>query len=201
MRRLVRVALLCATGALVLALTGPVAAMAAPPVGATGATGATARSGSTASTASTSTAPSGRAGGTGAPAAATPTTTYVPSGGTPAATTPTTGATGTSTPTTGATGTPGATTSATTPAQALLNKRFGKATKATAHKKRHIGTPAIVIAAVAVLVALACAAWALARHRAYEPHWWLSLRHAMAEAGFRASATWAEFTDWARLGR
>jgi hypothetical protein len=28
----------------------------------------------------------------------------------------------------------------------------------------------------------------------------LSLRHAMAEAGFRASATWAEFSDWVRLG-
>jgi len=39
-----------------------------------------------------------------------------------------------------------------------------------------------------------------ARRRAFEPHWLLSLRHAMAEAGFRASATWAEFSDWVRLG-
>ena len=96
---------------------------------------------------------------------------------------------------------PTATAPATTPSQALFNKRFGKASKAAAHKKRQVGTPAIVIAALAALVALACAAWALARHRAYEPHWWLSLRHAMAEAGFRVSATWAEVTDWARLGR
>jgi hypothetical protein len=36
--------------------------------------------------------------------------------------------------------------------------------------------------------------------RAFEPHWLLSLRHAMAEAGFRLSATWAEFSDWVRLG-
>ena len=117
----------------------------------------------------------------------------MPSGGTPpAATTPATDATG---------GTPTTTAPATTPSQALVNKRFGKASKATVHKKRRISTLAIVIAALAALVALACAAWAVARQRAYEPHWWLSLRHAMAEAGFRTSATWAEFTDWARLGR
>ncbi len=65
----------------------------------------------------------------------------------------------------------------------------------------HISTEAIVLAAIAALLLLACAAWAFARSRAYEPHWLLSLRHAMAEAGFRTSATWAEFTDWARLGR
>jgi hypothetical protein len=59
---------------------------------------------------------------------------------------------------------------------------------------------AIAIAAVAALVVLACAAWGVARRRAFEPQWSLSLRHAIAEAGFRASATWAEFTDWLRLG-
>jgi hypothetical protein len=57
-----------------------------------------------------------------------------------------------------------------------------------------------VLAAIAALLLLACAAWAFARSRAYEPHWLLSLRHAMAEAGFRTSATWAEFSDWVRLG-
>jgi len=65
----------------------------------------------------------------------------------------------------------------------------------------HVSTEAIVLAAIAALLLLASAAWAFARSRAYEPHWLLSLRHAMAEAGFRTSATWAEFTDWARLGR
>jgi hypothetical protein len=58
-----------------------------------------------------------------------------------------------------------------------------------------------VIAALAALLVLGCAAWALARSKAFEPHWLLSLRHAMAEAGFRASETWSEFADWARLGR
>ena len=65
----------------------------------------------------------------------------------------------------------------------------------------HLSTEAIVLVAIAVLLLLACAAWAFARSRAYEPHWLLSLHYAMAEAGFRTSATWAEFTDWVRLGR
>jgi hypothetical protein len=64
-----------------------------------------------------------------------------------------------------------------------------------------ISTAAIVAAAAAAFVALCCLLWAIARMNAFEPRWTLSLRHALAEAGFRASATWAEFTDWARLGR
>jgi uncharacterized protein HemX len=69
------------------------------------------------------------------------------------------------------------------------------------HHATHVSTEAIVLAAIAVLAVLACAAWAFARSRAYEPQWMLSLSHSMAEAGFRVSATWAEFWDWARLGR
>ena len=65
---------------------------------------------------------------------------------------------------------------------------------------RPLSTGAIVIAAFAALLVLACLGWALARRRAFEPHWLLSLRHATAEAGFRASATWSEFLDWVRLG-
>ena len=64
----------------------------------------------------------------------------------------------------------------------------------------HVSALAIAIAALGALLVLACAAWALARRRAFEPHWWLSLRHAIAEARFRVSATWAEFADWVRLG-
>jgi hypothetical protein len=63
-----------------------------------------------------------------------------------------------------------------------------------------LSTGAIAIAVVAALLVLACLGWALARRRAFEPHWMLSLRHAMAEAGFRLSATCAEFADWVRLG-
>ena len=60
---------------------------------------------------------------------------------------------------------------------------------------------AIALAILAGLLALAAAAWGIARRQAYEPRWWASLRHEIAEAGYRASATWAEFTDWVRLGR
>jgi hypothetical protein len=60
---------------------------------------------------------------------------------------------------------------------------------------------AIAIAVLAALIALGCAAWGISRHRAFEPQWLLALRHSMAEAGTHASATWAEFTDWMRLGR
>jgi hypothetical protein len=60
---------------------------------------------------------------------------------------------------------------------------------------------AIAIAIVAAIVAIGCLAWAVARRRALEPRWLLSLRHTLAEAGLRASETWAELGDWLRLGR
>ena len=60
---------------------------------------------------------------------------------------------------------------------------------------------AIVLIVLAGLLLLACAVWGFAQARAWEPKWLLALRHAIAEAGFRASATWREFGDWARLGR
>jgi hypothetical protein len=143
--------------------------------------------------------------------ASTPTTMYVPSGGVapgattaPAATTP--GATTTPvTPTTPTATTPTvATPTTSTPANTIATLSLTQTGKAQAKKAkgdRPLSTGAIVIAALALLLLLGCIAWALARRRAFEPHWLLSLRHAMAEAGFRASATWSEFADWARLGR
>jgi hypothetical protein len=65
----------------------------------------------------------------------------------------------------------------------------------------HTSMEAIVLAIVGAIVVLACVAWALARTATFEPRWMLELRHACAEAGFRASAMWAEFSDWLRLGR
>jgi hypothetical protein len=64
-----------------------------------------------------------------------------------------------------------------------------------------LSSEAIGAAVFAGLLILGCIAWAIVRQRAAEPHWTISLRHAMAEAGFRVSATWAEFTDWLKLGR
>jgi hypothetical protein len=60
---------------------------------------------------------------------------------------------------------------------------------------------AIAVAVLAALLALACLAWLLARTFAFEPRWTLTLRHAVAEAELRTSATWAELCDWIRLGR
>jgi hypothetical protein len=77
---------------------------------------------------------------------------------------------------------------------------MGRTVLALARSSGGLSAGAIVIAALAALLILACAAWALAHRRAYEPRWLLALRHALAEAGFRASAMWAEFTDWLRLG-
>jgi hypothetical protein len=123
-------------------------------------------------------------------AVTTPTTTYVPAGRTPApSTTPSAAA---STPTVTIPATEAAHAAATTPpVSAAAPAKKGD---------EPISAGAIVIAVLAALLILAVGAWAVARRSAFEPHWLLSLRHAMAEAGFRASATWAEFTDWLRLG-
>jgi hypothetical protein len=70
-----------------------------------------------------------------------------------------------------------------------------------ATRSSKLSTPAIALAALGALIVLLCLTWAIARALAYEPHWVRSLRHSLAEGGFRASATWAEFGDWARLGK
>ena len=61
-------------------------------------------------------------------------------------------------------------------------------------------TTAALVVAGALVVALLLA-WGIARWWAWEPRWLVRWRHAMGEAGWRASAAWAEFTDWLRLGR
>jgi O-acetyl-ADP-ribose deacetylase (regulator of RNase III) len=63
-----------------------------------------------------------------------------------------------------------------------------------------LSSEAIAAAIFAGLLILGCIAWAILRQRAAEPHWTIALRHAMSEAGFRVSATWAEFTDWMKIG-
>jgi hypothetical protein len=145
------------------------------------------------------------ASSTGAFAATTPapklplpaTATVQGTGTTPSATTPAATAPGI-TPATEAPATaPPATTAPATPAAG------GARAVVVTHTSSgsSLSGAAIVAAVLAGLVALACLAWGLARMLAYEPHWMLSLRHSLAEAGFRASATWAELSDWARLGR
>lgn len=101
--------------------------------------------------------------------------------------------------------TPGSTSSLTTSTSSSIAPPALATPSATSKARAHGGftpsTPAIALAALAALLLLLVAAWALARAFAYEPAWMPSLRHSFAEAGFRASATWAELGDWLRLGR
>jgi hypothetical protein len=95
-------------------------------------------------------------------------------------------------------GAPARTTSAPRAGSAATLTHGARRTTATATK---LSTAAIVAAALAVLLIVICLAWGSARWFAYEPRWGVSLRHSLAEAGWRLSASWDEFSDWARLGR
>jgi cobalamin biosynthesis Mg chelatase CobN len=133
-----------------------------------------------------------------------------------AAGTTATGATGTGSTGAGATTAPGATTATQPPATTTIapNATTAAATPAPARApapaaatqtaaqstSSHKGARLALIVVGALLLML-LALWAFARWWAWEPHWLARWRHATAEAGWRASAAWAEFTDWLRLGR
>jgi hypothetical protein len=70
-----------------------------------------------------------------------------------------------------------------------------------ARKGTHLSNGALALAILGALLALGCIAWALVRWLALEPRWTVSLTHSLREASHRGSATWAEFSDWVRLGR
>jgi cobalamin biosynthesis Mg chelatase CobN len=116
----------------------------------------------------------------------------------PAATTTTTTAPAATTTAPGATQPPAATTTAPPATQppAAAPAPTTAAQTASSHKGARL---ALLVAAALVLMLLAL--WAFARWWAWEPHWLVRWRHATAEAGWRASAAWSEFTDWLRLGR
>jgi len=61
--------------------------------------------------------------------------------------------------------------------------------------------PLIALAILAGLLALGTLMFGAARWRAWEPAWADRFRHAAGEAGWRASSTWSEFSDFVRLGR
>lgn len=61
--------------------------------------------------------------------------------------------------------------------------------------------PILALAILAGLFALSGLVVAVARWRGWEPEWAVNVRHAAGEAGWRASSTWAEFTDFVRFGR
>ena len=95
---------------------------------------------------------------------------------------------------------PNATTTAATPAPAPAPAPAAATQTAAQSTSSHKGARLALIVVGALLVML-LALWAFARWWAWEPHWLARWRHATAEAGWRASAAWAEFTDWLRLGR
>jgi len=76
---------------------------------------------------------------------------------------------------------------------------FGAARRTTP-KHTRLSTLALALAVLGALLVLGCLIWVLSRWLALEPRWTVSLMHSLREAGYRASATWAEFSDWARLG-
>nr|MBA2347677.1 hypothetical protein [Solirubrobacterales bacterium] len=61
--------------------------------------------------------------------------------------------------------------------------------------------PLVLLAVLAILAALAALVWTIVRFFGIDPPWLVSSRHATAEAGWRTSASWAEFGDWLRFGR
>jgi cobalamin biosynthesis Mg chelatase CobN len=126
----------------------------------------------------------------------------------------TTGTTGTGTTATGTTATgaatqppatttiaPNATTTAATPAPAPTPAPAAAATSTAPKSTSSHKGARLALIVVAALLLMLLALWAFARWWAWEPHWLARWRHATAEAGWRASAAWAEFTDWLRLGR
>jgi len=129
-----------------------------------------------------------------------------PTSTTPATATPASGAQpGTVSPATTTTTPASATTTATTPTAANPTFRpTAGSTVATAHKtspkSTRLSTGALALVVFGALLVLGCLLWGLTRWLALEPRWTVSLMHSLQEATYRASATWAEFSDWVRLG-
>jgi hypothetical protein len=127
--------------------------------------------------------------------AATPPAT-APGATQPPAATPTTAPGATQPPAAAPTTAPGAT----QPPAGAPTTAAAPGTAAKSASAADDGVPVVLVLAGA-LVVLVLVLWGLARWWAWEPCWLVGWRHATAEAGWRASAAWAEFTDWLRLGR
>lgn len=135
--------------------------------------------------------------------AAEPGTATTPAAGTetaPGTTTPAAG--GTTTPDTGAGATPPVTTPAATPPAAAAPQQV-TTTPGVQPPPTKRSTRPLVFGAIALggLLLLALLLWGWWRLRGWDPAWAARARHSWGEAGYRVSSTWAEFTDWLRLGR
>jgi hypothetical protein len=127
--------------------------------------------------------PTGTAAGTGTGPTAT---TGVPPGGTPATPAPA--------------GQAPQPTPSPNPAPGVTDNAILAASK-TKSSDAGVPAPLVALAVIGALMALAGLLYGLARWWAWEPRWLVRMRHAGAEAGWRASGSWAEFMDWVRLGR
>ena len=107
-------------------------------------------------------------------------------------------------PTTTPAGAATQTASTTTTSAAPTTTTPGSTTVIVAHKQnpsaKGLSAGALALAILGALLVLGCIVWALGRWLALEPRWTISLTHSLREAAYRASETWAEFSDWARLG-
>lgn len=131
----------------------------------------------------------------------TPATTPAPGAdnGTDAGATPPTTATTPAAPTTpGAAPAPPGTTNA---ADAAADGAIAQAAERDAETGGDAPAPLLVLAIVGGAIALGLLLWGLIRWLAYEPRWLVASRHATAEAGWRTSGAWADFSDWLRRGR
>lgn len=163
-----------------------------------GLVGSASKAGSHAATSTSTTAstPNGAQPGTVAPGS-TVSTGSVPTTTTPAAPAAGTGTAGSSSgvPSGGASGP-----STIAPARVAPGATSPGAKHRAVHKGKRLSSTAIVLAALGALLLLACLTWAAARWLAFEPRWSSSTMYSLREASYHASATWAEFSDWARIG-
>jgi hypothetical protein len=86
------------------------------------------------------------------------------------------------------------------PAASVTDKAVLAASK-TKSSDAGVPAPLVALGAIAALMLLGGLLYALARWWAWEPRWLVRARHSGAEAGWRASGSWAEFRDWVRFGR
>jgi hypothetical protein len=87
------------------------------------------------------------------------------------------------------------------PAAPAADDAISRAAATTRDSDAGAPAPVVALGVIGALLLLGGLGYGLSRWLAWEPRWATRMRHATGEAGWRASATWAEFTDWVRLGR
>jgi hypothetical protein len=98
---------------------------------------------------------------------------------------------------------PAAPTPTVAPAPPVTSSAPPAATAPTLLDRPHTGTPVglLIAAGLVALAALLVVLALLARRLGWGEERLAGSRHAWGEASYRASATWADFLDWTRLGR